>query len=268
MRVHLKAPWELAVMRANGRRLAEVAAMLRETITVGVTTRELDRLAEEKIRGMGAHPSFKGYQPPGTPPYPGTLCTSVNHEVIHGIPNDRPLKSGDVLSVDMGLHYGGYHADMAFTVALGEPSARIAQLLDVSRKSLYVGIAQARPGQRIGDIGHSIESTIKPHRFGIVRQFVGHGIGRALHERPSVPNYGKAKTGDLLKPGMCIAIEPMVTLGTWKTKILQDGWTVVTTDSSISSHFEHTIAITETGPEILTTLGAVDETRLMDPIIR
>ena len=268
MRVYLKAPWELAVMRANGRRLAEVAAMLRETIAVGVTTYDLDRLAEEKVRSMGAHPSFKDYSPPGMSPYPATLCTSVNEEVIHGIPNDRPLEEGDVLSVDMGLHYGGYHADMAFTVALGNPSKPIAQLLDVTRKSLYVGIAQAKPGQRIGDIGHSIESTIKPHRLGIVRQFVGHGIGRALHERPSVPNYGKAKTGDLLKPGMCIAIEPMVTLGTWKTKILQDGWTVVTTDSSIAAHFEHTIAITEDGPELLTTLDEVDQTSAMDPIIR
>jgi len=255
-------------MRANGRRLAEVAAMLRETIAIGVTTRDLDRLAEDKIRGMGAHPSFKGYQPPGTTPYPGTLCTSVNAEVIHGIPNDRPLEAGDVLSVDMGLHYGGYHADMAFTVVLEEPTSRISQLLDVTRKSLYVGIAQALPGHRIGDIGHAIESTIKPHRLGIVRQFVGHGIGRALHERPSVPNYGKAKTGDLLKPGMCIAIEPMVTLGTWKTKILRDGWTVVTTDNSIAAHFEHTITITENGPEILTTLDEVDQTMVMDPIIR
>jgi methionyl aminopeptidase len=268
MRVHLKAPWELAVMRANGRRLAEVAAMLRETIAVGASTLDLDRLAEEKVRSMGAHPSFKGYSPPGTSPYPSTLCTSVNDEVIHGIPSNRPLEDGDVLSVDMGLHYGGYHADMAFTVVLGKPSKRIAQLLDVTRKSLYIGIAQAKSGQRIGDIGYSIESTIRPHRFGIVRQFVGHGIGRALHERPSVPNYGKAKTGDLLKPGMCIAIEPMVTLGTWKTKILQDGWTVVTTDSSISAHFEHTIAITENGPELLTTLDEVDQTIAMDPIIR
>jgi methionyl aminopeptidase len=157
---------------------------------------------------------------------------------------------------------------MAFTVVLGKPSKRIAQLLDVTRKSLYVGIAQALSGQRVGDIGYAIESSIRPHRFGIVRQFVGHGIGRALHERPSVPNYGKAKTGDLLKPGMCIAIEPMVTLGTWKTKILQDGWTVVTTDASISAHFEHTIAITENGPELLTTLDEVDQTSAVDPIIR
>ena len=268
MRVHLKAPWELAVMRANGRRLAEVAAMLREQLCVGVTTLDLDRMAEEKVRSMGAHPSFKGYSPPGMPPYPGTLCTSVNSEVIHGIPNSRPLEAGDVISVDMGLHYGGYHADMAFTASLGKPDERVKELLDVTRKSLYTGIAQALSGKRIGDIGYAIESTIKPHRLGIVRQFAGHGIGRALHERPSVPNYGKAKTGDLIKPGMCIAIEPMVTLGTWKTKILQDGWTVVTTDNSIAAHFEHTIAITENGPEILTRLDEVDQTISMDPIIR
>ena len=242
-------------MRANGRRLAEVSALLRESIKVGVTTGELDRIAEEKIRSMGAHPSFKGYTPAGSPPFPGTICASVNEVVVHGIPGDRVLEEGDLITVDMGLHYGGYHADMAFSVVLGEAPPHLTALLDVTEQSLYVGIAEARPGQRVGDIGNAIESSIKAHQLGIVRQFVGHGIGRALHERPSVPNYGKPNTGDLLKPGMCIAIEPMVTLGTWRTRVLQDGWTVVTTDSSIAAHFEHTIAITESGPEILTTLG-------------
>ena len=242
-------------MRANGRRLAEVSALLRESIKVGVTTGELDRIAEEKIRSMGAHPSFKGYAPAGSPPFPGTICASVNEVVVHGIPGDRVLEEGDLITVDMGLHYGGYHADMAFSVVLGEAPPHLTALLDVTEQSLYVGIAEASPGQRVGDIGNAIESSIKAHQLGIVRQFVGHGIGRALHERPSVPNYGKPNTGDLLKPGMCIAIEPMVTLGTWRTRVLQDGWTVVTTDSSIAAHFEHTIAITESGPEILTTLG-------------
>lgn len=251
--VQLKAPWELAIMRANGRRLAEVGALLREAIRPGITTLDLDQIAADRIRTIGAHPSFKGYVVDKVP-FPATICASPNEQVVHGIPNDRPLVDGDILSVDMGLHYGGYHADMAFTVAVGDVPERVQQLLDVTRESLYVGIAEARPGRRIGDIGHAIESTINPHGFGIVRQFVGHGIGRALHERPSVPNYGKPNTGDLLKPGMCLALEPMITLGGWRTRILKDQWTVVTADKSLSAHFEHTIAITETGSEILTTL--------------
>ncbi|MEL6345948.1 MAG: type I methionyl aminopeptidase [Myxococcota bacterium] len=171
-------------------------------------------------------------------------------------PNDEPLVDGDVLTVDMGLHYGGYHADMAFTVVVGGGGTEtLHALLDVTRDSLYSGIAQAQPGKRVGDIGHAIESAIQPHKtFGIIRQFVGHGIGRALHERPSVPNYGKPHTGDLLKPGMCLAVEPMVTLGTWKTRIMKDGWTAKTADGSLAAHFEHTIAITPTGAEILTRL--------------
>lgn len=240
-------------MRDNGRRLAEVAALLREAVAPGVTALDLDAMAEQKVRSMGAVPSFKGYVVEKVP-FPGTICASFNEQVVHGIPSSRPIKEGDVLSVDMGLQFGGYHVDMAFTVAVGKVSPRVQQLLDTTRKSLYVGIAEARPGQRVGDIGFAIESTVKPHGFGIVRQLVGHGIGRALHERPSVPNYGKANTGDLLKPGMCLAIEPMITLGGWKTKLLKDAWTVVTCDNSIAAHFEHTVAVTPTGPEILTLL--------------
>jgi len=243
-------------MRGNGRRLAEVAAILREHCVLGVSTLDLDRLAEEKIRSMGALPSFLNYAVPGAPPFPATICASLNQEVVHGIPNKRPLESGDLISIDMGLVYGGYHADMAFSVAFGDVDDKVRELLDVTERSLYTGIASAQPGQRVGDIGHAVESVINPHGFGIVRQYVGHGIGRALHERPSVPNYGKPNTGDLLKPGLCIAIEPMVTLGTWRTKLLKDKWTVVTADGSISAHFEHTIAITETGPELLTTLDS------------
>ena len=256
MRVQIKQPWELAIMRANGRRLAEVGETLRAAIAPGTTTLDLDRMALDKIRSMGAHPSFLDYAPAGMTPYPGTICASVNEVVVHGIPNDVPLKDGDVLTVDMGLHYGGYHADMAFTVVVGGSGGeQVDALLDVTRDSLYMGIAQAMPGKRVGDIGHAIESTIKPHQFGIIRQFVGHGIGRALHERPSVPNYGKPNTGDLLKPGMCLAVEPMVTLGTWKTRIREDGWTAATADGSLAAHFEHTIAITPAGAEVLTTLG-------------
>lgn len=241
-------------MRDNGRRLAEVAAVLRERAVPGISTLELDAIAEERIRAMGAIPSFKGYVTEKVP-FPATICASFNEQVVHGIPSSRAVREGDVLSIDMGLSYGGYHVDSAFTIALGQVTPRIQELLDITRKSLYVGIAEARPGRRVGDIGHAIETTVKPHGFGIVRQLVGHGIGRALHERPSVPNYGKPNTGDLLKPGMCLAIEPMITLGGWKTKLLKDAWTVVTCDGSIAAHFEHTVAITSTGPEILTVLN-------------
>ena len=241
-------------MRDNGRRLAEVSAVLLEHVVPGVTTLELDAIAEERIRAMGALPSFKGYVVEKIP-FPGTICASFNEQVVHGIPSARAIRPGDVVSIDMGLSYGGYHVDSAFTVAVGQPTPRIQELLDITRKSLYVGIAEARPGRRVGDIGYAIETTVKPHGFGIVRQLVGHGIGRALHERPSVPNYGKPNTGDLLKPGMCLAIEPMITLGGWKTKLLKDAWTVVTCDGSIAAHFEHTVAITPTGPEILTVLN-------------
>ena len=242
-------------MRDNGRRLAEVSAMLREAVRPGITALDLDALAAQKIRAMGALPSFKGYVVEKIP-FPGTICTSFNEQVVHGIPSNRVVKDGDVLSIDMGLHYGGYHVDHAFSVAVGTVAPRVHDLLDTTRKSLYVGISEARPGRRVGDIGFAIESTVKPKGFGIVQQLVGHGIGRAMHERPSVPNYGKQNTGDVLKPGMCLAIEPMITLGGWKTKILKDAWTVVTTDGSISAHFEHTVAITPTGPEILTVLDA------------
>jgi methionyl aminopeptidase len=252
--VQLKEPWELAAMRSSGRRLAEVGALLRETVCEGISTADVDAIAEEKIRALGSHPAFKGYSVEGVPPFPATICASLNEQVVHGIPNRRPLVSGDIISIDMGLHHAGYFADMAFTVAIGEVSEEVQNLLDVTRQSLYDGIAAAQAGRRIGDIGHAIESTIKPHGLGIVRQYVGHGIGRALHERPSVPNYGKSNTGDLIKPGMCLALEPMVTLGTWRTKTLKDKWTVVTSDGSLAAHFEHTIAITPTGTEVLTIL--------------
>ena len=241
-------------MRSSCKRLAEVGAMLREAVTEGITTADIDAMAEAKILSMGSKPAFKGYSVDGVPPFPATICASPNEQVVHGIPNRTPLKDGDIISIDMGLHHGGYYADMAFTVAVGEPSKEVQNLLDVTQQSLYDGIAAAQAGRRIGDIGHAIESTIKPHGLGIVRQYVGHGIGRALHERPSVPNYGKPNTGDLIKPGMCLALEPMVTMGTWRTKTLKDKWTVVTADGSLAAHFEHTIAITPTGTELLTVL--------------
>ena len=252
--IQLKEPWELAQMRDNGRRLATLAIQLEEMLAPGVSTADLDAVAEEAIRKMGARPSFKGYAPPGFPPFPATICASPNTQVVHGIPTATPLEEGDIVSIDMGLQYGGYHVDMAFTAPVGAVPPRVRELLDAARESLYEGAARARPGGRIGDIGHAIESSVRSKRFGIIRQYVGHGIGRQLHERPSVPNYGKPNTLNPIEPGLCIAIEPMITLGTWKTKTLKDRWTVVTADGSLAAHFEHTIAVTESGPEILTTL--------------
>ena len=244
-------------MRQSGRRLAEVAARVREAVRPGVTTLELDELAERSIAALGALPSFKGYRPGnmGTP-FPRTLCISVDDQVVHGIPGDRVLLDGDLVSIDLGLVYGGYHADCAFTVVLGDPPARVKELLDVTERSLYEGVARAVTGNRVGDIGNAIEEHVKPHKFGIIRDYVGHGIGRAMHELPSVPNFGRPRQGQPLREGLCLAIEPMVTLGGYKTKVLKDGWTVVTADGSLAAHFEHTIAITPKGPEILTVLAA------------
>lgn len=241
-------------MRHSGRRLAEVSAVLREAIRPGVTTRDLDAVAEAEIRKRGGIPSFKGYTAGGNPPFPSTICASPNGVVVHGIPDDRPLRDGDIISIDMGMVYGGYHSDTAFTVPVGEIPAEVRRLLDETERALYLGIAQARPEHRIGDIGHAIQSHIEPFGFGIVTEYVGHGIGRLMHETPSVPNVGKPAKGPLLREGMCLAIEPMITLGSSETRVLDDAWTVLTVDGSLAAHFEHTIAVTPRGPEILTTL--------------
>jgi methionyl aminopeptidase len=254
MAVHIKAPWEVTLMRNAGRLLSEVIAIVKENVDVGVTTRDLDQITEEAIRKRGAIPAFKGYQV-GDAVFPASLCASRNEEIVHGIPNDQPLLAGDLLSLDFGLHYGGYYADSAFSILLGEPDPKLQALLDVTERALYESIALAVPGNRVGDIGHHVQKLCESHGYGVVRDFVGHGIGRRLHEDPAVPNFGKAGTGVPLKPGMCIAIEPMITLGTWEAEILDDGWTVVTADRSISAHFEHTVLITQKEPEILTKLA-------------
>ncbi|MBX2801403.1 MAG: type I methionyl aminopeptidase [Myxococcales bacterium] len=251
---NVKDPWELALMRQSGRRLAEVVALLREAIRPGVTTAELDEIAEREITARGGRPSFKGYTAGGDVPFPATICASPNEQVVHGFPNDAALTDGDIISIDVGLIYGGFHADCAFTAAIGDVAQDVQRLLDETERSLYEGIAQARPGNRIGDIGHAIQSYIEPQGYGIVREFVGHGIGKRLHEAPSVPNYGTPNRGRLLQEGLCIAIEPMITLGNHETDMLDDGWTVVTSDGSLAAHFEHTVAVTPKGPEILTVL--------------
>ena len=239
-------------MRESARRLADVGAVLREAVKPGVSTGELDAIAEREIRARGGVPSFKGYTAGGDVPFPATICSSVNDEVVHGIPGDRVLVDGDIVSVDMGLIYGGYHADHAFTAAVGEVSDAVKELLDATERSLYEGVLRATAGNRIGDIGHAIQKYVEPKGFGVVREYVGHGIGRRLHEAPSVPNYGRPGKGNLLKAGMCLAIEPMITMGSFKTKLLEDAWTVATLDGSLAAHFEHTIVITERGPEVLT----------------
>lgn len=245
---------ELAAMRTAGKKLAEVAERVRPAVHVGITTEELDRLTEEAIRGLGARPAFKGYKV-GKAVFPKTICISVNEQVVHGIPGRRMIKEGDIVTLDFGLvDTSGYFADLAFTVAMPGASARVKKLLDDTERSLYEGVRLARPSGRIGDIGAAIQGYAESRGYGVVTQFVGHGIGRNLHEEPSVPNFGKAGTGYLLKSGMVLAIEPMITLGKGKTRILDDKWTVVTEDGSWAAHFEHTVAITPSGPEILTTL--------------
>jgi len=241
-------------MRTAGRKLAEVVAKLRAEVAVDMPTIEIDRLTEAEILKVGARPAFKGYKV-GKAVFPASICISINEQVVHGIPGKRRIREGDVLSLDFGLVYGGYYADTAFTVIMGEGDERSRALVTATEEALALGIAKAVPGGRVGDIGHAIESYVRPQKMGVVTQMVGHGIGRKLHEPPSVPNYGKRGTGDLLKAGMVIAVEPMITLGTDKTKILGDQWTTVTEDNSRAAHFEHTVAITPAGPEILTKLG-------------
>jgi methionyl aminopeptidase len=251
-----KEPWEVATMRQSGRRLAEVLRLTQEAAKPGVTTLELDAIAEKAIRGRNAIPSFLNYKV-GSAIYRHSICASVNEQVVHGIPNDKPLRDGDILSLDIGLIYGGYHADSAITIPIGTATPEALALIEATRKGLEFGIAAARIGNKIGDIGFAVQSYCEKLGYGVVRDFVGHGIGRAMHEKPSVPNYGAKGQGQVLKPGMCLAIEPMITLGNPGTRVLRDAWTVVTLDGKISAHFEHTVVVTEKGPEILTVLDPV-----------
>lgn len=250
----IKEPWEITCIRESCRRLAQVVDLLKQRVAVGMTSGELDAIAEQAIGDQGGRPSFKGYQV-GDVVFPATICVSINHEVVHGIPGDhRVFADGDVISVDVGLVYGGYHSDCAFTVQVGQPTDAASALIAATKAALHKGIGQVRPGNRIGDVGHAVESSVRPLGYGVIQDYVGHGIGRALHEPPSVPNYGKPGRGLLLKPGMCLAIEPMITLGTHEVKLEPDGWTVVTADHNLAAHFEHTVLVTPRGPEVLTML--------------
>ena len=239
-------------MREAGRIVAEMLAACRAAVRPGVTTGELDRIAAEILKRHGAASNFKGYGVPILPPFPGVICTSVNEQVVHGIPGKRRLREGDVLSIDAGAIVEGWHADAAITVPVGEVDAESQRLIDVTRAALESAIAATFAGNRLGDIGAAAEHEVASAGFGVVREYVGHGIGTAMHEEPEVPNYGPAGRGLRLRAGIVLAIEPMVTAGRATTRMLDDGWTVVTADGSRAAHFEHTVAITEDGPEILT----------------
>ncbi|MFD1428200.1 methionyl aminopeptidase [Kroppenstedtia sanguinis] len=244
----LKSAKELERMRKAGRIVYETHQMLKEAIRPGVTTRELDRLAEKFIRKHGATPSFKGYNG-----FKGSICASVNEELVHGIPGDRVLQDGDLISLDIGACLDGYHGDSAWTYPVGNISEEAARLLEVTEQSLYAGLEQAKPENRIGDIAHAVQTVAETAGFSIVREYVGHGVGQELHEEPNVPNFGPPGKGPRLKPGMTLAVEPMVNAGKRYVRTLADNWTVITQDGSLCAHFEHTIAITDQGHEILTT---------------
>jgi methionyl aminopeptidase len=244
----LKTAEELEKMRRAGRIVASMRRQVLAAVRPGITTGELDAIGEEHITSNGAVPSFKGYRG-----FPRSICASVNEELVHGIPGDRVLREGDLLSLDFGAIWEGYHGDSAVSVFIGEsPSDQAEKLVRVTEEALEAGISEVRSGGRLSDIGHAVQQVVEGAGFGVVREYVGHGIGQSLHEDPPVPNYGAPGRGPELRPGMALAIEPMVTLGDWATRVLDDGWTVVTEDGSLCAHFEHTVALTDAGAEILT----------------
>lgn len=243
----LKSTEEINIMRKSGKITAEICALLKEKVRPGITTVSLDDLAMEELKKRNAAPAFLGYRG-----YPKSICTSINEEIVHGIPSFRVLNEGDLISIDFGVLYEGFYGDMAFTVGVGDISAEAKKLIAVTEKSLYKGIAQGQPGNRLGDISHAVQKEAEENGYAVVRQYVGHGIGRQMHEDPQLPNYGEPDTGQVLKTGMIFAIEPMVNAGTYEAEVLEDGWTVVTKDRKLSAHFEHTVAILDNGPEILT----------------
>lgn len=248
-----KTAGELDAMAVAGARLAECIDILRAEVRVGATTLQIDAIAEEAIRSRDGVPAFLGYPGgPNVPPFPGTICASLNDEVVHGIPGPVRLEDGDILSVDIGLILDGWVADSAKTFAIGSVTAEAARLISVTETALARGIAQARPGNRVGDIGHAVQTEVEAAGFSVVRALVGHGVGRTMHEEPQVPNFGEPGTGAILEPGVVIAIEPMVNAGGYDVTVDADGWTIRTADRSLSAHAEHTVAITDDGPRILT----------------
>lgn len=257
--IYLKTEDEIELMRqANllvGRTLAEIARIIKP----GVTTRQIDALADTYIRDNGATPTFKGFPGQNGVPFPASVCTSVNEQVVHGIPTDTPLKEGDIVSVDCGTLLNGYNGDSCYTFCVGEVSKEVKQLLQTTKQSLYLGIEAAIAGRRVGDISYAVQHHCEGHGYGVVHELCGHGIGREMHEDPMVPNFGKRGNGPQLKNGMCIAIEPMITMGSREIGILSDGWTIVTRDSKPAAHFEHTIAIHHGKADILSSFEEVEQ---------
>ncbi len=245
--ITIKSAREIEIMRRSGKITSKTLSMLMQTVRAGMTTGDVDRLAEESIRSMGGIPTFLGYHG-----YKHTICASVNDEVVHGIPGSRVLVGGDLLSIDIGTTLEGYVSDSAVTIAIGNVSREAERLMRVTQECLMLGIAQMQKGNRLSDIGAAIQLHAEKNGYGVVRDLVGHGIGTKMHEEPQVPNYGSPGQGPVLRPGLCLAIEPMITEGTFTVETLADGWTVVTQDGKLAAHFEHTIAITDDGPRILT----------------
>jgi methionyl aminopeptidase len=248
MPIILKSDDEIAIMREAGRIVAQTLQVLVDELRPGMVVKELDKIVRREFAKHDVVPTFLGYHG-----YPATVCVSVNEEIVHGIPGKRVIQEGDIVSLDLGCTYKGFVADSARTVIVGKPKTEVAEkLVNVTKEALDAGIAQAKAGNKMGDISHAIQTHIESHGFGVVREYVGHGVGRDMHEEPQVPNFGPADRGPLLKKGMVLALEPMVTVGDWRTRQLDDNWTVVTADGSLSAHFEHTIAITENGAQVLT----------------
>lgn len=245
--ISIKSPREIEAMRKAGRITAEARALAGRMVAPGVTTHEIDQAVRRFIESHGAKPSFLGYGG-----FPGSACISINEQVIHGIPGPRKLVEGDIVSVDVGAFIGGFHGDCAATYVCGEVSDEAKKLIQVTQQSFWEGIDKARPGFRVSDISHAVQQYVEGNGFSVVRDFVGHGVGRKLHEAPEVPNFGPAGHGPRLLPGMVIAVEPMVNAGDWQVKVLEDDWTTVSLDGSLTAHYENTILITENGPEVLT----------------
>jgi methionyl aminopeptidase len=257
--IYLKTEDEINLLRNANQLVGQTLAEVAKIVKPGVTTRMLDTLAEQFIRDHGAVPTFKGFPNPYGSPFPASLCTSVNGVVVHGIPNDEPLKEGDILSVDCGALLEGFNGDSCYTFCVGEVSEEIKHLLRVTKESLYKAIDQAIVGRRIGDISYAVQSHCEQYGYGVVKEFVGHGIGREMHEDPQVPNYGRQGTGKQLKNGLCIAIEPMITLGSPEIQLMEDRWSVITRDGKPAAHFEHTIAIHRGKAEILSSFEGIEE---------
>jgi methionyl aminopeptidase len=248
--ITLKSARELETMRRSGKITAAVLTQLMQSARAGMTTKQLDEMAERGIRERGGVPTFLGYHG-----YTASICASVNDEVVHGIPGDRVLRDGDLLSIDIGTTFEGYVSDTAVTIPIGNVSHEAERLMRVTQECLMVGIAQMQRGNRVGDISAAVQKHAESHGYGVVRELVGHGVGTAMHEEPQVPNFGKARSGAELRPGLVLAVEPMITQGGHEVEILKDGWTVVTADGKLAAHFEHTIAVTDDGPRILTLRG-------------